>query len=88
MAEGEVSALSIDPSSGQLDLLNRESSGGAGPAHLSLHPDGKHVLVANYAGGSMAVLPIVEDGKVGAPIDIDKHEGTVGPAKASSAPEG
>ena len=55
---GAVSAFSIDSGSGELTLLNRASSGGAGPAHLSIHPLGKHVLVANYAGGTVAVLPI------------------------------
>jgi 6-phosphogluconolactonase (cycloisomerase 2 family) len=85
---GAVSAFSIDRGSGELDLLNRESSGGAGPAHLSIHPSGKYILVANYAGGSVAVLPILEDGKVGEPTDIHKHSGTVGPANAASAPKG
>jgi 6-phosphogluconolactonase len=87
-ADGAVSALSIDSGTGELTLLNRASSGGAGPAHLSIHPSGKYVLVANYAGGSVAVLPILEDGKVGEPSDIQKHTGTVGPAKAASGPQG
>jgi 6-phosphogluconolactonase len=85
---GAVSAFSIDAASGELTLLNRASSGGAGPAHLSLHPSGKYVLVANYAGGTVAILPILEDGRVGEPSDIDKHAGTVGGAKAASAPAG
>jgi 6-phosphogluconolactonase (cycloisomerase 2 family) len=87
-AAGAVSAFSIDRGSGELELLNRASSGGAGPAHLSIHPSGKYVLVANYAGGTVAVLPIIEDGKVGEPVDIQKHAGTVGPVKATSAPKG
>jgi len=85
---GAVSAFSIDSGSGELTLLNRASSGGAGPAHLSIHPLGKHVLVANYAGGTVAVLPILEDGKVGEPVDIQKHSGTLGPANAASGPKG
>jgi 6-phosphogluconolactonase (cycloisomerase 2 family) len=85
---GAVSAFSINAGNGELTLLNRASSGGAGPAHLSLHPSGKHVLVANYAGGSVAVLPISEDGQVGEPSDIHKDEGSVGPTKAASAPPG
>jgi len=85
---GAVSAFSIDPGSGELTLLNRASSGGAGPAHLSLHPSGKYVLVANYAGGTVAVLPILEDGQVGEPSDIHKDAGNLGPAKAASAPPG
>jgi 6-phosphogluconolactonase (cycloisomerase 2 family) len=87
-AQGSVSAFSIDGASGQLDLLNRASSGGAGPAYLSLHPSGKYVLVANYAGGSVAVLPILQDGKVGEPVDVNKHSGTVGPTKATTGPKG
>jgi 6-phosphogluconolactonase (cycloisomerase 2 family) len=85
---GAVSAFSIDSGSGELTLLNRAGSGGAGPAHLSIHPLGKHVLVANYAGGTVAVLPILEDGKVGEPVDIQKHSGTLGPANAASGPKG
>jgi 6-phosphogluconolactonase len=85
---GAVSAFSIDAASGELTLLNRASSGGAGPAHLSLHPSGKYVLVANYAGGTVAILPILDDGRVGEPSDIDKHAGTVGGPKAASAPAG
>jgi 6-phosphogluconolactonase (cycloisomerase 2 family) len=87
-AAGAVSAFSIDAGSGELTLLNRASSGGAGPAHLSLHPSGKYVLVANYAGGTVAVLPIREDGRVGEPSDVHKDEGNIGPLKAASAPPG
>ena len=85
---GAVSAFSVDSGSGELTLLNRASSGGAGPAHLSLHPSGRYVLVANYSGGTVAVLPILEDGKVGEPCDIEKHAGAAGTAKAQSGPPG
>ncbi len=74
---GSVSAFSIDQNTGQLDVLNRVSSGGAGPAHLSIHPTGKYIFVANYAGGTVAVLPILEGGKVGEPVDVHHHSGTV-----------
>jgi 6-phosphogluconolactonase (cycloisomerase 2 family) len=88
MEAGAVSAFSIDSSSGELTLLNRVSSGGAGPAHLSLHPSGRYVLVANYAGGTVAVLPVGENGELGEAVDIHKDSGTVGPLKAASAPPG
>ena len=48
---GTVSAYAVDRATGQLTLLNSVSSEGAGPAHLSIHPAGKHALVANYGGG-------------------------------------
>src|SRR5688500_9986516 len=48
---GSVSAFAIDPVSGRLTALNRQASGGAGPAHLSVDRSGRGVLVANYNGG-------------------------------------
>ena len=86
--EGTVSAFAIDRADGQLKLLNTVRSGGAGPTHVSIHPSGRFALVANYFGGSVAVLPILPDGGLGAPRDIEKVEGPVGPRKAANAPPG
>ena len=85
---GSVSAYAVDRATGRLTLLNAVSSEGGGPAHLSIHPAGKHALVANYGGGSVAVLPIGADGRLGSASDIKRHQGAVGPARASSAPPG
>jgi len=85
---GSVSAYSIDRSTGHLTRLNTVSSHGAGPAHLSVHPSGKYVLVANYEGGTVAVLPIRANGELGPATDIKKDAGKVGPEHASSAPPG
>ena len=85
---GSVSAYSIDRSTGHLTRLNTVSSHGAGPAHLSVHPSGKFVLVANYEGGTVAVLRIGANGELGSATDIKKDSGKVGPEHASSAPPG
>lgn len=85
---GSVSAYLIDRSSGHLTLLNTVSSQGAGPAHLSVHPSGKYVLVANYAGGTVAVLAIRPNGELGAATDVKEDVGKVGPTHATSAPPG
>ena len=85
---GSVSAFVVDPTTGQLTLLNTVNSGGKGPAHLSVHPSGKFVLVANYFGGSVAVLPILPDGRLGEATDIQHDAGTVGPTRATNAPPG
>src|SRR5262249_14601551 len=61
---GAVSAFTIDPASGDLKLLNQQSSGGSGPCHLVVDKQGKNVLAANYGGGSVCVLPIHEDGRL------------------------
>jgi len=85
---GSVTAYSIDRPTGHLTLLNTVSSRGAGPAHLSVHPSGKYVLVANYAGGTVAVLPIRPDGSLGTATDVRKDEGRVSQTPAATAPPG
>jgi len=73
---GGVSAFAIDPASGALRLLNQQSSEGDGPCHLSVDATGRYVLVANYGGGSVAILPIQEDGSLGPVTDFVQHEGS------------
>ena len=68
--EGTVSAFAIDRADGKLELLNTVRSGGAGPTYVSVHPGGRHLLVANYFGGSVAVLPILADGRLGDASDV------------------
>ncbi|WP_439621888.1 lactonase family protein [Gemmata sp.] len=85
---GTVSAFAVDRTDGSLKLLNTVPSGGAGPTYVSVHPSGKFVLVANYFGGSVAVLPIVEDGKLGTATDVKTDAGKIGPTRAPNAPKG
>jgi 6-phosphogluconolactonase (cycloisomerase 2 family) len=85
---GSVTAFSIDPANGDLTILNTVSSGGTGPAHMSLDAHGKFAFVANYAGGTIAVLPIQPDGSLGAAVDIHRDEGSVGSMHATDAPRG
>ncbi len=85
---GSVSAYAIDRATGHLRLLNTVSSHGAGATYLSVHPSGKFVLVANYAGGTIAVLPIRPDGSLGAASDVKKDEGAVSGTRAASGPPG
>lgn len=88
---GAVSAWSITRSNGDLTFLNSVSSGGAGPAHMSVDPKGQFAFVANYAGGSIAVLPIDQtNGSLRNATQVIPSQGLapVGPAKATSAPPG
>ena len=73
---GGVSAFSIDRATGKLTLLNQESSVGGGPAHLVVDKEGRNVLVANYGGGSIAVLPIDADGKLKPASSFVQHTGS------------
>ncbi|HTV03304.1 MAG TPA: lactonase family protein [Luteitalea sp.] len=85
---GSVSAFKVDHATGQLTLLNTVSSGGLGPTYAFVHPAGRHLFVANYGGGSVAVLPIGSDGRLSAATDVKKTTGTLGPRRATSAPPG
>ncbi len=86
--EGTVSAFSINRVDGRLTLLNTVRAGGAGPTYVSIHPSGRFLLVANYFGGSVAVLPIRSDGQLGDASDIKQDEGEIGPTRATHAPPG
>ena len=86
--EGTVSAFAINRADGHLKMLNSVRSGGAGPTYLSVHPSGRFLLVANYFGGSVAVLPILPDGILGAATDVKNDSGKLGPTRATSAPPG
>ena len=86
--QGSISAFAVNRGDGRLELLNTVSSGGAGPTYVSVHPDGCYLLVANYYGGSVAVLPILADGRLGDASDVKVAGGTLGPTKATHAPPG
>jgi 6-phosphogluconolactonase len=83
-----VSAYAVDPSTGDLRLLNTVSSQGAGPAYVSVDATGRFVFVANYGGGSIAVFPVLSDGSLGAATFTHRDEDNVGSKKATSAPPG
>jgi len=84
---GSVSAFSIGQN-GELRAINKVSSEGAEPAHLSIDATGRFAFVANYGGGSIAVLPIAADGSLGSATDVHRDHGAIGAAQASNAPSG
>jgi 6-phosphogluconolactonase len=86
--EGTISSFAINRRNGQLHLLNTVPSGGAGPTYVSVHPSGKFLFVANYFGGSVAVLPINADGTLSSATDIKIDAGKIGPTHATHAPPG
>jgi 6-phosphogluconolactonase len=86
--QGTVSAFAVNRADGALTLLNTVRSGGAGPTYVSVHPAGRHLLVANYFGGSVAVLPMLAEGRLGDASDVKVDTGTIGPTRATHAPPG
>ena len=72
---GGVSAFSIDRATGKLTFLNEVASRGADPCYITVDKTGKYVLVANYTGGSVAVFPVLADGKLGEASAFVQHTG-------------
>jgi 6-phosphogluconolactonase len=79
-----ISSYAIDPKTGSLTFLNKVSSQGEGPAHIVIDKLGKFVLVLNYRSGSVALLPIQADGRLGDATAVDQHHGS-GPNKERQA---
>ena len=76
---GTVGAFGIAASTGSLVRINEQSTEGAGPCYVSVDRKGRAVLVANYDAGSVALLPIRDDGSLGE-AQVDQHQGS-GPDK-------
>jgi len=74
-ASGAVSAFAIDRSTGTLTRINQRPSMGTSPCHLVLDRTRRHLLVANYGSGSVAVLPVAADGRLGAASQVVQHTG-------------
>jgi 6-phosphogluconolactonase (cycloisomerase 2 family) len=77
--EQEVSAFKVDRATGRLAFLNRQSTQGKNPVHLAIDPAGRHLVVSNHIGSSLAVLPIGADGALGAVSQLVPLTGPIGP---------
>jgi 6-phosphogluconolactonase len=83
---GSAEAYAIDPSTGMIKLLNRQSLHSPIPAHLAVDPTGHHLIIANYIGGDFVVLPIEADGRLG-PVSGEVKDTGSGPnEKRQEAP--
>ena len=76
-----VSAFAVDAKSGKLTLLNQMPALGEDPCYLSFDKTGKFLFVANYSSGTVAVFPILEDGRLGEHTALMKDQGATGPNK-------
>jgi 6-phosphogluconolactonase len=85
-ASGAVSAFAIANDTGALTRRNEQPSEGGAPCFVSVDRSGRVVLVANYAGGSVAALPIEADGSLAAPTHVAHHTGSGPNAERQEAP--
>ena len=81
---GAVTAYAIDRATGNLRLINEQTSGGSGPNFLSIDRSGRFVLLNNYGSGSIESVPIQANGGLGKPTGFVQHEGSsVNPQRQS-----
>ncbi len=74
-ASGRVHAFALDAQAATLTHLGDRSSLGASPCHLAVDRSGRHVLVANYHSGSVAMLPLGRGGGFGPGGITLRHRG-------------
>ncbi|MDA0921011.1 MAG: lactonase family protein [Planctomycetota bacterium] len=81
-----VAAYSIEKSTGKLTRLNRQSAKGSASCYLDIDSSGKTVVLANYSSGSVAALPVREDGSLGEAASFVQHEGSSVDPRRQKAP--
>lgn len=73
---GAVKAFAIDSRSGRLRFLNEVASGGAIPCYVRLDNTGRYAMVANYGSGSVTMIEVRRDGRLGKVTAFEQHAGS------------
>ena len=73
---GTISAFAVDTKTGGLKFLNKKPTRGTDPCHLIVDRTGRFVLLSNFMSGSVSVLPILDDGRLGDASDFIQHHGS------------
>ncbi|MDA1164766.1 MAG: lactonase family protein [Planctomycetota bacterium] len=81
-----VAAYAIKDRTGKLERLNQQSAKGSASCYLDIDPTGKTVVLANYSSGSVAALPVLEDGSLGEAASFVQHAGSSVDPKRQKAP--
>lgn len=75
---GRASSFALGRDRARTRPLSRANTLGDDPAHAALSGDGRYLFVANYSGaqspgGSLSVLPVDADGRLGAAVQVLGH---------------
>ncbi len=76
MPGGGVVSFRIDPTDGSLSPLDRVSSHGEAPCHVSVDGVGRFLYVANYLSGTIAAFGLDPHGRVGEVLAVHRHRGS------------
>jgi 6-phosphogluconolactonase len=74
--QGALNAFAIHATTGNLMLVSVQSSRGVGPCHVTVDRSGRFTVVTNYRSGSVAALPILDDGRLGPAATFVQHAGS------------
>ncbi len=84
--EGSIRTLRYDTDTVAFSDINGQPSGGAGPCHVRLDSSGRWVVASNYGSGSVAVLPLGDDGMLGPMTAQQQHSGSSADADRQEGP--
>ncbi|MBL0232749.1 MAG: lactonase family protein [Chitinophagaceae bacterium] len=70
---GNICSFSFDVSKGDLTFIDRKPTGGDHPCHVECDKTGRWLFVSNYTSGSLSVVPVKENGKLGEPVLISHY---------------
>lgn len=73
---GEITAYSFDETTGTIDKINSQPTGGTDPCYVSVDSTGSLAFVANYSGGTIAAFPLNHDGSLNDAAEIITHAGS------------
>ncbi|WP_428375257.1 lactonase family protein [Lichenicoccus sp.] len=82
---GYASAFARDEATGLLRPLGQAATGGSNVVHQAIAPSGRHLVIANYGSGSVAVLPIGDDGSLAPFSFLAPMPGSPGPHRVEQA---
>lgn len=85
-AKAAANAFVFDKKDGTLKLLNSQLTGGADPCYIELDKTGKHVVTANYSGGSITAFNINGDGTLTTATRLIRFTGKGADAERQKAP--
>jgi 6-phosphogluconolactonase len=81
-----VAAFAIEGRGGNLKPNNRQNTRGTASCFLDVDATGKSVLVANYSSGSVASLPVQQDGSLGEAVSFFQHSGSSADPQRQKSP--
>jgi 6-phosphogluconolactonase len=84
--QNDISAFKVDKTSGKLQFINRQSTGGNNPVHPAIDPRGHYIVAFNHLSSSLALMPIARDDSLGGVSQLVTLTGPLGPHRGEQKP--